>query len=62
MSTPSNSQVTDRSGQQIHEGDRVTMKAQGGWREGDVGEIVTSAEHQTEKGVKNTPKVLLTDQ
>ncbi|KAI1758801.1 hypothetical protein GGR53DRAFT_471978 [Hypoxylon sp. FL1150] len=56
------SQVKDKQGQTIHEGDAVWTKARGGRHEGDVHRVVESANEAREAGVKNPPKVLFTDQ
>ncbi|KIJ54698.1 hypothetical protein M422DRAFT_153280 [Sphaerobolus stellatus SS14] len=52
------SEVKDKHGKPIHEGDIVVTKARGGKRTGEVTEIVTDQR----EGVKNPPKVLFQDQ
>lgn len=55
------SQLKDKDGTVIKEGDTVSGKIRGGKHVGEVDEV-TSKEEASEKGVKNPPKVLLTDQ
>ncbi|KAL8719151.1 MAG: hypothetical protein Q9225_003813 [Loekoesia sp. 1 TL-2023] len=55
-------QVEDKMGEPIKEGDEVWTKMRGGKHEGIVENIATSQEEAEEKGVKNPPKVLFTDQ
>ena len=56
------SQVKDKDGKAIKEGDTVSGKIRGGKHVGEVDEVVTSKEEASERGVKNPPKVLFTDQ
>ncbi|KAK4235817.1 hypothetical protein C8A03DRAFT_36328 [Achaetomium macrosporum] len=56
------SEIKDKSGEPIHEGDHVFARARGGRHEGDVEKIVTSKEEAQKEGVKHPPKVLFTDQ
>ncbi|KAL8786572.1 MAG: hypothetical protein Q9213_002709 [Squamulea squamosa] len=58
-----NTSIEDKTGEPIKEGDEVWTRIRGGKHEGkQVDEIVTSEEVAEEKGVKNPPKVLYTDQ
>lgn len=54
--------VQDKQGQNIDAGDTVYTPYRGGKHEGQVADIVTTKEEAAEKGVKNPPKVLFTDQ
>ncbi|KAI6082770.1 hypothetical protein F4821DRAFT_263549 [Hypoxylon rubiginosum] len=54
------SQVKDKQGETICEGDVVWTKARGGRREGDVHRVVESTDRVA--GVRNPPKVLFKDQ
>ncbi|KAI8959530.1 hypothetical protein F5Y11DRAFT_301682 [Daldinia sp. FL1419] len=56
------SQIKDKQGQPIQEGDTVWTKARGGRHEGEVDRIVESNAEAKEAGVKNPPKVLFKDQ
>jgi len=56
------SQVKDKDGKVIKEGETVSGKIRGGKHVGVVEEVITSKEEATEKGVKNPPKVLFTGQ
>jgi len=56
------SQVEDKKGNAIDEGDRVFTKIRGGKREGEVEEIVTTQEEAAKENVKNPPKVVFHDQ
>lgn len=51
------SQVEDKQGQPIREGDAVWTKIRGGRREGEVDRVVESADEAEKAGVKNPPKV-----
>ncbi|KAI4189953.1 MAG: hypothetical protein LQ346_005013 [Caloplaca aetnensis] len=74
MSKNQAQQVEDKAGEPIKEGDQVWTKMRGGKHEGEVRHdqdrykgtqveaVVTSQEEAEEKGVKNPPKVLFTDQ
>lgn len=55
-------QVEDKKGNAIDEGDRVFTKIRGGKREGEVEEIVTTQEEAKKENVKNPPKVVFHDQ
>ncbi|PVH69627.1 hypothetical protein DL98DRAFT_438631 [Cadophora sp. DSE1049] len=55
-------QVEDRKGNAVDEGDRVFTKIRGGKREGEVEEIVTTQEEAKKENVKNPPKVVFHDQ
>ncbi|WWD19374.1 hypothetical protein CI109_103834 [Kwoniella shandongensis] len=55
-------EVKDKQGQTINVGDTVYTPFRGGKHEGEVSDIVTTKEEGEEKGVKNPPKVLFTDQ
>jgi len=55
-------EVEDKKGNAIHEGDRVFTKFRGGKREGEVEEIVTTQEEAKKENVKNPPKVIFHDQ
>ncbi|OCK84694.1 hypothetical protein K432DRAFT_413832 [Lepidopterella palustris CBS 459.81] len=55
-------QVEDKKGNSIDEGDRVFTKIRGGKREGEVEEIVTTQEEAKKENVKNPPKVVFHDQ
>jgi len=50
------SQVEDKKGNAIDEGDRVFTKIRGGKREGEVEEIVTTQEEAKRENVKSPPK------
>ncbi|EHK97713.1 hypothetical protein GLAREA_10004 [Glarea lozoyensis ATCC 20868] len=56
------SQVQDKNGNAIDEGDRVFTKIRGGKREGEVEDIVTTQEEAQKEKVKNPPKVVFHDQ
>ena len=56
------SQVKDKDGNVIKEGETVSGKIRGGKHVGEVDELVTSTEEAAERGVKNPPKLLFTDQ
>ncbi|KAI0165091.1 hypothetical protein GGR52DRAFT_575183 [Hypoxylon sp. FL1284] len=56
------SQVQDKKGELIREGDAVWTKARGGRHEGEVDRVVESAAEAKEAVVKNPPKVLFKDQ
>ncbi|KAJ9134770.1 hypothetical protein NKR23_g9951 [Pleurostoma richardsiae] len=56
------SDIKDKNGEPIHEGDTVFTKFRGGRHEGVVDKIVTTQEEAKEADVKNPPKVLFTDQ
>ncbi|KAG9003637.1 hypothetical protein FRB94_003026 [Tulasnella sp. JGI-2019a] len=56
------SQVTEKQGNTISEGDTVFTKFRGGKREGEVDKIVMTHEEAKEENVKNPPKVLFEDQ
>jgi hypothetical protein len=56
------SQVKDKDGKVIKEGETVSGKIRGGKHVGQVDELVTSKEEAAKRGVKNPPKVLFTDQ
>ncbi|KAI1483748.1 hypothetical protein K445DRAFT_63903 [Daldinia sp. EC12] len=56
------SEVKDKQGQPIQEGDTVWTKARGGRHEGEVDRVVESSAEAREAGVKNPPKVLFKDQ
>lgn len=56
------SQVKDKDGKAIKEGETVSGKIRGGKHVGEVDQVVVSKEEAAEKGVKNPPKVLFTDQ
>lgn len=51
------SEIRDKHGQTIHEGDHVYTPFRGGRHEGDVEKIVTTKQEADEEGVKNPPKV-----
>jgi len=55
-------QVEDKKGNAIDEGDRVFTKIRGGKREGEVEEIVMTQEEAKKENVKNPPKVIFHDQ
>ncbi|OTA99960.1 hypothetical protein M426DRAFT_268406 [Hypoxylon sp. CI-4A] len=61
-SSKSASQIKDKQGQPIEEGDKVWTKARGGRHEGQVEQVVRSAGEAEEAGVENPPKVLFQDQ
>ncbi|KDR74625.1 hypothetical protein GALMADRAFT_70604 [Galerina marginata CBS 339.88] len=52
----------DKLGHEISVGDHVYTKFRGGKREGEVEEIVKTAEEAEKAGVKNPPKILFKDQ
>ncbi|KAI9858347.1 MAG: hypothetical protein M1824_004368 [Vezdaea acicularis] len=56
------SQVTDKQGEPIQEGDTVVTRIRGGKREGGVEKIVTTEEEAQEEDVKNPPKAIFNDQ
>ncbi|KAK8854493.1 hypothetical protein IAR55_003231 [Kwoniella newhampshirensis] len=56
------SEIKDKQGKLINVGDTVYTPFRGGKHEGEVSDIVTTKEEAEEKGVKNPPKVLFTDQ
>ncbi|PSS18794.1 hypothetical protein M430DRAFT_66787 [Amorphotheca resinae ATCC 22711] len=56
------SQVKDKNGKDINEGDRVFTRIRGGKHEGEVEEIVTTQEEAEKENVKNPPKVVFRDQ
>jgi len=56
------SEVKDKRGEPISEGDTVFTKFRGGKREGEVEKIVMTKEEAAEEDVKNPPKVLFKDQ
>ncbi|KAI1469412.1 uncharacterized protein F4812DRAFT_457952 [Daldinia caldariorum] len=56
------SQVDDKQGQPIQEGDVVWTRIRGGRREGRVDRVVESGAEAREARVKNPPKVLFKDQ
>lgn len=51
------SNVNDKHGEPIKEGDHVYTPIRGGRHEGDVEEIVTDDAAAAQKNVKNPPKV-----
>ena len=51
------SEIKDKQGEPISEGDHVWTKIRGGRHEGDVDQIVETADEAKEAGVKNPPKV-----
>jgi len=51
------SDIKDKTGEPIHEGDTVFTKFRGGRHEGVVDKIVTTQEEAKEADVKNPPKV-----
>ncbi len=53
------SDIKDKDGEPIHEGDMVWSPARGGRHEGKVEKIVTTEEEAKEEGVKHPPKVSL---
>ena len=53
----SSSEIKDKQGELINEGDHVWTKIRGGRHEGDVNQIVKTTEEAKEAGVKNPPKV-----
>lgn len=53
----SSSEIKDKQGETINEGDHVWTKIRGGRREGDVEQIVETTSEAKEAGVKNPPKV-----
>jgi hypothetical protein len=52
---PSN--IKDKNGEPIKEGDHVFARSRGGRHEGEVEKIVTAKEEAEQEGVKNPPKV-----
>ncbi|KAF4414560.1 hypothetical protein FACUT_14182 [Fusarium acutatum] len=56
------SNIKDKQGGTINEGDHVWTRFRGGRREGDVQKIVTTEKEGEKEGVKNPPKVLFKDQ
>jgi len=56
------SQVKDKEGKAIHEGDIVSGKRRGGKQVGEVEEVISTKEQAKEAGVRDPPKVLFTDQ
>jgi hypothetical protein len=56
------SQIKDKDGKPIHEGDIVSGKIRGDKHTGEVEPIITSEKEATEEGVKNPSKVLIEDQ
>ncbi|KAL2020300.1 hypothetical protein VTK56DRAFT_8528 [Thermocarpiscus australiensis] len=56
------SEVKDKTGQPIKEGDHVFARSRGGRHEGDVEKVVTTAQEAEQEGVKHPPKVVYTDQ
>ncbi|KAI0895079.1 hypothetical protein F4806DRAFT_469846 [Annulohypoxylon nitens] len=58
----SSSEIKDKQGEPINEGDHVWTKIRGGRREGDVEQVIETADEAKEAGVKNPPKVLFKDQ
>jgi hypothetical protein len=51
------SEVKDKTGKAISEGDHVFARSRGGRHEGDVEKIVTFEEEAEKEGVKHPPKV-----
>jgi hypothetical protein len=51
------SDIKDKQGEPINEGDHVWTRFRGGRREGDVQKIVTTEKEGEKEGVKNPPKV-----
>ena len=51
------SDIKDKSGEPIKEGDHVFARSRGGRHEGEVDKIVTSKEEAEKEGVKHPPKV-----
>lgn len=54
------SEINDKYGKPINEGDHMYTPIRGGRHEGDVEKVVTSNEEAKEENVKNPPKVGLT--
>lgn len=55
------SELKDKAGEVISEGDHVFARSRGGRHEGDVEKIVTSQEEAGKEGVKHPPKVRVLD-
>jgi hypothetical protein len=53
------SEIKDKNGEPINEGDHVFARSRGGRHEGDVEKIVTSKEDAEKEGVKHPPKVCI---
>ncbi|CAI7678457.1 unnamed protein product [Penicillium pancosmium] len=54
------SDIDDKHGNPIHQGDYVFTRIRGGSHEGKVEEVITDEERAAEKSVKHPPKVSLT--
>ncbi|PKS12620.1 hypothetical protein jhhlp_000828 [Lomentospora prolificans] len=57
---PSN--IKDKNGEPLKEGDQVWTPYRGGKHEGKVDKVITTRDEAEQEGVKNPPKVLFTDQ
>jgi hypothetical protein len=55
------SEIKDKNGEPIKEGDHVFARSRGGRHEGQVDKIVTSKEEADKEGVKHPPKVRVSD-
>jgi Hypervirulence associated proteins TUDOR domain len=59
---PTTTQVHDKEGKPIKQGETVAGKIRGGKHAGEVQAVITDDKEAKEKGVKNPPKVVIEDQ